>query len=279
MSNFYRQKRKSNTGASRPWAMVLVVIASAGLHGLFLSLPWPQESAESPEPLTPELEETAVMDVAILPSDALTPPVAEDLEPSTPADTPEQSTQNSAPDIGTQPPEPPPPALDPDESPEPPPPSENPETDPSNDLPIDPGTTDLTEPTPSVPTLDERLGDLEEYTFNGSKILGDGVMGTELLKWVAPGQVLPDKVDPIEVPYLLGDRCLDPAPISGVIVLVVEPDDSIREGPEILSSTGYEILDEKAKEMIETNQYEFPDRDQAKAYSLELKVLYPDSCQ
>ncbi|NER85242.1 MAG: hypothetical protein F6K42_38220 [Leptolyngbya sp. SIO1D8] len=80
------------------------------------------------------------------------------------------------------------------------------------------------------------------------------------------------------MPYLLGDECLDSAPVSGVLVLVMEPDNTIQQGPEILSSTGYEILDEKAKEMVETGEYQLPNRDQAKGYSLEVRVLYPESC-
>jgi hypothetical protein len=126
--------------------------------------------------------------------------------------------------------------------------------------------------------LEDRLQDSTAYQFDDQQILDVGSVGTKLLSWATPDQPLPSKVDPMTVPYLLTDQCLEPPPVAGVLVVVMDADDTILQGPEVISSTGYTVLDDKAKEDVRTGKVVFPDRQQAKAYTLEIRVPYPADC-
>jgi hypothetical protein len=110
-------------------------------------------------------------------------------------------------------------------------------------------------------------------------VLGFGEVSTKLLGWATTtGQTLPSKVEPLAVPYPLDQHCLAQPPVPGVLVVVMAADDTILQGPEVVSSTGYAVLDEKAKEDVRAGKITFPDRDQAKAYSMEITVQYPIDC-
>jgi hypothetical protein len=144
-----------------------------------------------------------------------------------------------------------------------------------NELPDEPGTVSTT-PTPL--SLDQQLQDPVAYQYDGSGILPVGEQSTKLLTWTTPGQLLPSKADPLIVPYSLGDRCLDPSPVDGVLVVIVDKDQTLLRGPEVLSSTGYLLLDEKAKEMVISQGYTFPAEEKAVAYSLTIQVSYLETC-
>ena len=69
-------------------------MASAALHGLLLFLPWPhEEPPQVIEPSPPEPEETAVLDVTILPGGLLVPTPEEDPVVAEEGSTPEEDPQ------------------------------------------------------------------------------------------------------------------------------------------------------------------------------------------
>ncbi|MGD1939744.1 MAG: hypothetical protein ACFB0G_00380 [Leptolyngbyaceae cyanobacterium] len=265
--------------------------ASIGLHGLLLGWPLPSETPEEPQVLPPPPEESVEVDVTILPAGAIaangqddeTAIADEDVEDplevspesvgrsSTPAPV-ERSPEISevvpentvpTPEIPTEPTQP---AADTDPLP-------------NDQLPDEPGSTGLTGGAPDpATTLATRLGDVGAYQYNGQK-------GLDLLQslsaqdgWATPGQTLPSKAEPLELPYQLGAQCLNTAPVSGLLMAVVNPDQTFARGPEVVGSTGYAILDEQAVAMVETGEYIFPDEDEPWAYNVEIKVLYPGSC-
>ncbi len=276
--------QQQTRGSTRPWGLCALVLASIALHVGVLMLPWPEEQAIEPEAPEPtELDEPPLMDVAVLPDGwledttvAATEEAANSAQPvqtaardrqQTPASNP--SPQPEAEAVPTTQPEPP----------TEPPPESTDEPDPGaiGELPPEDGRPPPGGPTPPPPkTLDEKLRDRVEYIFSVIGIRGEGDVSSELWSsWKAEGQVFPEKVDPLEVPYLL-DGCLDQAPRSGSLALILDADGTPLKGPKMLSSTGYPLLDEKALELVKTHT--FPDRTQAKGYSLEVQVQYPDDC-
>ncbi|MDB9528049.1 hypothetical protein PN498_18790 [Oscillatoria sp. CS-180] len=271
-------------------AVVLLTVGSVVLHGLVLALPMPSHQSvqepELPPSSLPQADGAADVNVTILPSGTLKSRLKTE-EPTETAseendlgesDRPVQSTPPPSPEE-TQPPEIVPSIDDtiPEElPPEEPDPAMEPvdsEIVPPDELPVDPGNSEL-----SPPTLEEQLQDLTAYDYNESGILKEGEVGTQLLGWTVPGQILPSKADSLEVPYLLVEQCLDIAPEPGVLVAVVNQDGSFQRGPEILTSTGYAILDDQAKAIAESGEYHFPERTETQAYSVPVEVLYPASC-
>jgi len=285
------------SGKSHAWTLTGLTALSIALHGIVLGLPITEsDQAELPTSSPPPAEEGAVMDVAILPSESLSlPAVEEPPADQTPSKPPREPVQPpAAPVARSQPAVPPTPVtspsptadvtdLDPTTEPEVEP---NPEPlpressdDPVAELPDEPGSSEITEPAlPAPPTLAEQLRDPAAYQYDGNKSLGFLEVTQTLQNWVPDGQPLPSKVDTLELPYQLAEACLDNAPTLGLLVVVMAPDDTFLKGPEVISSTGYSVLDEQAKAMVEAGEYTFPERDQPKAYSVEVEVIYPDAC-
>lgn len=278
-------------------AIVLLAIASAAIHGLVLSLPMPsRQPLDEPKlPTLPSSEEIDV-DVTILPrgtldsltlSEEVTETVEDDLEqrqgdPEVERDRafqdppPEPEPDPIPPDIEIPPEEIPP--EDDDVPPEPPLDLSANET--PAEPPVDPEKSPASNPQPSIPqTLDEQLQELSAYQYESGGILSDGETSTELLLWVAPGQIFPSKVAPMEVPYFLPSNvCLESPPVPGTLVAIVNPDGTFERGPEMLSSTGYVLLDDKAIAMVETGEYAFPESTETQAYSVPVDISYPAEC-
>jgi hypothetical protein len=151
--------------------------------------------------------------------------------------------------------------------------------DPLVELPPEPGTSDLSEPEPPPPpTLAEQLQDPSAYQYDGRKSLDQLTATTESMSWAVEGQALPSKVDPMELPYQLATHCLDTPPTMGLLMVVVDAEGNFLRGPEVISSTGYRVLDEQAVEQVKNGDYALPDRTAPRAYSVEVKVQYPESC-
>ncbi|MEO1093930.1 MAG: hypothetical protein AAFX01_03400 [Cyanobacteria bacterium J06638_28] len=275
--------------SASPWVIAIVVAASTAAHGALLGLPWPFESEpfELSEPVLSELDDPSLMDIAVLPRSLLASEnvAAADADEEAALEvTPQPRTTDSEPEPEpslSQEPEPElEPELEPASKPEPESeplptlPGED-DADPVGALPEESGLTPGS--TPSIKTLDEKLSDRSEYIFSSFGIVKPGAIGPELINWVAPGQTFPEKVDPLEVPYRLTGECLSSAPVSGTLSIILEPDNTPQKGPKILSSTGYPLLDEKALELVAAHP--FPDRTEAKGYSLEVRVVgYPAHC-
>ena len=266
---------------SRSGLFLGLTVCSLLLHGVLLGLPWPEvefsEEATSPSPPDPEL----AMDVAILPSGTLQQPGSEESAPTEqppdpPAATPERSPQTTSPQAA---PSSPPAELDqrpPTPLPitEPPPPPSSP----VDELPPESGSSDPLESDPvTPPTLQERLQDVGAYQHDGTKNLGVGVI-TEGATWAVAGQTYPSKADTLELPYELGDTCLDNAPLRGTLMVVVDEVGNFMRGPEVISSTGYDVLDDYAEDFVRTGKYRLPEEGGPKAYSVDIEVLYPDTC-
>ena len=278
--------------ASKYGTFALLMAASIGLHGLLLGWPLPSETPEEPQVLLPPPEEAAAVDVTILPAGAIaangqddeTAIADEDIEdpvndspesvgrssPPSPveqsSEIPENPSEDVLPSLEETPAEPTQPAADPDPVP-------------NDQFPEEPGSTGLTGSDPDpVTTLAERLGDVGAYQYNGQK-------GLDLLEslsaqegWATPGQTLPSKADPLELPYQLDAQCLNTAPVLGLLMAVVNPDQTFGRGPEVVGSTGYAVLDEQAIALVETGEYTFPERAEPWAYNVQIEVLYPDHC-
>lgn len=260
---------------------------------MVLGLPVPE--AKQDDVLTapePSAETGTVMEVALLPDRDLAPAAVESpAEPEPLPDKvmlPEAQEPIAAPERSISPrstdPIPSvaesPPGLPPMDEPvaEPTPPSELP-PDPLTELPPEPGSSDLSEPEPPpLPTLAEQLQDPTAYQYDGRKSLNQVAAATESMNWAVAGQTLPSKVDPMELPYQLANHCLDNAPVLGLLMVVVDAEGNFLRGPEVISSTGYRVLDEQAVEQVKQGDYVLPDRDAPKAYSVEVKVQYPESC-
>jgi hypothetical protein len=151
--------------------------------------------------------------------------------------------------------------------------------DPLDDLmPVDPGMgrSPIGDP-PQPASLEDKLNQPAFYRYSDEKILSSGESGSALLAW--GGQYgLPSLADPLDVPYLLGTRCLASPPEQGILAVVLDADGAILKGPDVISSTGYAVLDDKAIAMVSDQNYSFPARQQAQAYSLRVRVAYPAGC-
>jgi len=263
---------------SRSRYFLAVVVLSVLAHGVVLGLPWPAtEAPEEPPATAAERDPSAMMDVAILPADRLRPAVEAAIEP-----TPSEAPPAPGPVVEPPPPPPtnsPPPPSQPVTTP-PPTPTEPPTDptppgpDPLNELPPEPGSSGLTSP---PPTFQEPLQDPGEYQYDGTKNLGDATI-TISQSWAVEGQVLPEKVATLELPYELETTCLDEPPLRGTLMVVTDEVGNFVRGPEVISSTGYAILDEQAEEFVSEGQYRLPEDFEAKAYSVDIEVLYPQAC-
>lgn len=286
---------QAKSGASSSWMMMGLMAASLAVHGLVLGLPLPESAPTvTPEPPAAEAGSGPTMDVAIVPDAALgrippepplvqtdtpsidaqvaEPKVAAERSPAVPAMTPPvapvvpTSAASAAPPVQASPPEPLP--TTPDLPP-----------DPLTELPAEPGSGSLTAPEPPAPpTLAEQLQDPNAYQYDGRKSLDQVTATMESMNWVAEGQTLPSKVEPMELPYQLAEHCLDPAPELGLLMVVLDAEGNFLRGPEVISSTGYAVLDQQAVIWLQEGNYTLPERDAPKAYSIEVKVQYPEDC-
>ena len=109
-------------------------------------------------------------------------------------------------------------------------------------------------PTPTPQTLDERLQDVLQYSYNPSIVKSvDTVVVTDVTSRLATEyedlgivyQLSPTSLDPLHIAYPLA-TCLPEPPNQGYLSLVVTPNGNLERPPEWISSTGYEVLDEKA---------------------------------
>jgi len=272
-----REGRSSPTHLKAlPPSGVFVVLIAASLlaHGVVLGLPLPQRDAMQ-EPPPSESAGEAAMDVAILPRGTLAQPTPAAPTPSTTAKdqhppaakVPPQADERSPQTVSPRSPVPPaevPPVPDPSL---PPLPEEAPENAPLVDLPIETGTH-----SPTPPTLDEQLQDATAYQYDGRKALKQTEAYQASTNWVAGGQILPENIAPLELPYQLGEQCLDPPPESGLLAAVLDAEGNFVRGPEVIDSTGYALLDEQAIAIVQADGHVFPDRSEVRGYVTEIVV-------
>lgn len=277
----------------------MLILGSLGLHILALKMPWPSFEPDSfPGMVSSNVDEQTTMNVAILPPQSLEAAASAELEAAPNLELPTKTQRAAAAPIADPPPdgeaarspqaappprpEEPPPPRDQPTTPEQPPSAssiaENQDSPPIDDLPEESGLGGVSVPPQAPPTPPNPLQDATAYQYDGRKSLGQAEVAMISLGWVAEGQTLPSKVDPIELPYQLGEQCLDVPPAMGLMMAVLNVDGSFQRGPEIVSSTGYAVLDQQAKALVESGEYGFPKRDEARAYSIEVKVLYPSNC-
>ncbi|HEY9888930.1 MAG TPA: hypothetical protein V6D02_11050 [Candidatus Obscuribacterales bacterium] len=282
MRRIHWPPRRDDWGLSYTSTLVWLTAASLAVHGLVLGLPLPSsEPMDAVDEMPLTLERTPTMTVAVLPADRLTsapPPEPSSESPPAASSATARSPQpqaNAAPD-----PAPPPPTPDPEPEPDPPPPPDpTADTDdPLPGVPIDQGSSNLTETDPP-PTLEEQLRDRAAYQYEGGKVLSEGESLGKLNEWLIANAVFPSKLDdPLAVPYGLAETCLDARPSEGIMIVMLAADDSLVQPPEIISSTGYSVLDDQAQAMIAAGEYPFPPRTAIAAYSLVVQVQYPETC-
>ena len=270
---------------SRSRLFLAIIALSVLAHGVVLGLPWPetQLSQEPPAP-PPASDPETVVDVAILPTEVLKPPLEEAVE--SPAETSaatesetqvvERSPESSPPPLNA-----PPPTSQPLESPPPPPQQESEPTtpipNPADELPPEPGSPNRTPSSP--PTLQERLQDLGEYQYDSAQHFDD--LNQDLLAiyqdWSNEAEM--SRIDePLQLSYELSETCLDNPPLRGLLMVVVDEVGNFRRGPEVVNSTGYALLDEQAENFVRTGEYRLPEGSEPKAYAVNIEVLYPAEC-
>jgi hypothetical protein len=131
-------------------------------------------------------------------------------------------------------------------------------------------------------TLDERLQTFAEYQYNDQAKSVDA--GTEgFVAWYTqqdwfetyplPGKAI---TPPLQVIYPLS-TCLPSPPMVGMLAVIVNTDGSLAEEPILASSTGYDVLDERALELAKA--YAFPTEENAalsqpKVRPLQVEVMY-----
>jgi hypothetical protein len=250
-----------------------LLLVSLALHGLVLSLPMPgqQDSAEEiSDPGDPQAPPDAIQvsRLPALPNQPAPPPpeASTQAAPAQPAAArPAPTAARPAAPVKAQPQTAAPAAVDPDEQAavDPPAPSE------LAPLPVE----------VPPPTLAERLLDPAAYRANNlARAAEEGT--SDFLNWYvalssqgdgpAPGMGTRN-LEPLRIPYPL-QTCLTPAPVEGRLGVIVNADGTAHREPEILSSTGYDVLDDQAKAVI--SNYPFPAEGALMAYGLPVVVEY-----
>ena len=283
-----------------PWlrGSGLFVIVSLGLHWAVLQIPIGDEFADGE--ITQEFPASEVptetIDVVRLPAPEPEPELSPTPAPVAGAEQLPRQVQpppvipqpQSLQPLNLQPQPAPLPEPDPEPTPEPAPASTPaPEPDPGPEPVPTPTPEPTPEPTPL--TLDERLHTLAEYQPNNrAKSLATET--NEFLNWYFSQdwdefevQPLPGAKDlaPLGLAYPLA-QCLTPPPTDGQLVVIVNPDGSLAQEPQVLGSTGYDVLDDKA--LADAAQYEFPmneglDQPAPTVYWLPVAVDYAaDTC-
>lgn len=261
---------RQSTARSRwkRWVTPSIVLASALLHGVLLGLPLPPERLEKtlepePEPVSPE----NLLSVAALPDLPTSEPPAP--EPPSPESERSQSASPAAPSAQN----PVAPSLDSSVT-EPEAAGQDEPTDESlSDEPLSDEAESRDRGGP--PSLDEQLGDISFYVPNG-KATGS-VTPDKYSRWISalsalsPDILLNSPRDVLELPYRL-DECLSEAPDLANIGIALDPTGNPIGTPEMLTSTGYDVLDRKALEAVWS--YPFPDREVATAYTIQVQVRY-----
>ena len=276
MAKFHRPKLNN-------WLSTLV-LASIGLHGLVLALPMPDLAEPLPEP--PELSDPDAIQVVILPKLAtapespespLPPPQEEEPPPEPPIEeiviTDPEILAEVTPDI---PDEIPADEKEPEQSP---PPSGDGDTD---------DTTGQSE-------LDKQLKERANYSNFSQEKAGDTYreggndFNGAIAEWMGrkiasdPNVYKTTRLETIEaeLPPVESLACLSDPPSSWVSVIVqVSPTDGSLVGPpELLNSSGYEILDKKVLEIAaEANHSNYYDAaNPASGYWFNVRVDY-DPC-
>lgn len=241
-----------------------MVIASVGLHALLLFAPMPSQpdSEELAEPPAEALDTIQVARVAPPPNPvSVTPPADKPVNaeppPQAKTNTPAQSEPRRAPE-----PKPDQPATEE--------PSTEPPSNPDQPSTSTPAPTPIPVPTPA-PTLEQRLLDRKNYTYDGSKT-GQIVAASNFNDFYMRHGAFPAQKE-IPVEYPLPD-CLDTPPLDGSIGVVIDANGVLKDEPEILGSTGYGILDDKA--IADIKAWPFNPAE-GQVYTFRVRVNY-DAC-
>ncbi|NJL84743.1 MAG: hypothetical protein HC886_00220 [Leptolyngbyaceae cyanobacterium SM1_1_3] len=130
---------------------------------------------------------------------------------------------------------------------------------------------EITEASP----LDDKLKDIRFYSYSVNLTTESEATGS-YLEWLNDLSVnydlSPTRLsDPLVVPYEAA-TCLSPEPVIASVGVVVNPAGQVIEEPELLKSTGYDILNRKA--LVETKKRSFSAGNSIKAYSIEVQVQY-----
>ena len=147
-------------------------------------------------------------------------------------------------------------------------------------------------PSPAPVTLEERLLDISQYSYDGGSVKsGDGqvlesvvISGQLTEEYHRNGQELrltADKLEPLKIAYPL-DECLPQSPSEGSLLIVVTPDGQL-DRSEWVSSSGYGVLDQKAIATLDDYPMPTPESQQIPGalvgYGLKVVVEnYPEDC-
>lgn len=255
------------------WVTSLVMV-SIGLHGLVLALPMPNlvnEDTEPPTPSDPEVIQVVTLPKLATAPDSLESPVPEPAEPP-PVEPP--SVEEPVEDIVLATPE----ILE-EIEPELFDDSEWEENSGIEDHQNDLG--DAEDETTNEPTLDQRLASLDSYSnFDSTRIGDDAALGrlgtiTQQKGFPTVFDDLEQSLSPIAVPL---QECLDNSPGESVSVVVeIGPDGTLIGEPELLNSSGYDVLDEKVLvTALEANYAAYHSAGESKLYSFAIQINYED---
>ncbi len=254
------------------WVTSLVMV-SIGLHGLVLALPLPDLVEEKTE--TPDPSETEVIQVVTLPKLATAPeslqsPVPDPVEPPLEPPAVEEPVEDivlTAPEILEE------------TEPEPVEDSEWEENSGIEDYQSDLGNAE--DEATNEPTLEQRLATLDSYhNFDNTRVGDNAALGR--LGAIAQQKGFPTIFDdleqslsPITVPL---QDCLDNPPGESVSVVVeIGPDGTLMGEPELLNSSGYDVLDEKVLVTArEANYAAYHSTGESKLYSFAIQIAYED---
>ncbi|MGD1953179.1 MAG: hypothetical protein ACFB14_26565 [Leptolyngbyaceae cyanobacterium] len=263
MAKFHLSKLNS-------WVTPLV-LASIGLHGLVLALPMP--SLDTP-PEPPETSETEMIQVVTLPKLARSPETSKPPLPQQPELPPEEPFPTAEEFVLADPER-----LDELEQPD----EWQEEEEDYSESELETDGADMgteAEGETDAPTLDQRLASLDSYTNFDSTRLGDNAATSRLGEiaqaggeWPSPLRQLEQTLSAVDVPL---QECLDDPPGTSVSVMVeVGPDGALIGEPELLNSTGYNVLDEKVSEIARTADYgTYQAADKTKTYSYTVQIDY-----
>jgi hypothetical protein len=264
----------------RCWQLGALVAASALTHGLLLAIPLPDTpETEEPEPEEIEIIQEQAMNVARLPQVAV----------------PEAAPSKAAAVRNAEPARPQPQTQAPRNRPQESQPSQRPprpedidqQSDPlSNveEVPTGGGGDETGDPAGAggEPTLEEKLADIAYYQWDGldeSARLETGMQltNTYLTEALTQGFIWKklDNDKALKLTYS-PQECLPNAPHRGSILVQVSADGTDIEVKDVLISTGYEILDEKAKTEVLSGNYTFQSSGQIAYYALDVEVLYEE---
>ncbi|HEY9877192.1 MAG TPA: hypothetical protein V6D29_01990 [Leptolyngbyaceae cyanobacterium] len=255
-----------------------LLLVSLALHSVVLSLPMPgQETDQENAPV--EIGNTAepqAIKVVKFPSNP--PPKQQAAQPSRLPAKARLAPQTSPTAV-----QPAAPAPAQPQAPAPKPPEEAPSAPAQQppEPPADPPSEPPSEPLPAEPpplTLAQRLQDPTAYAYNNrTKSAEVGIQ--DFLGWYNSlskdvyGDPMPgsNSIEPLRIQYPL-NTCLVAPPELGRLGVVVDAVGAVISQPEILASTGYDVLDEQA--LAAVTHYTFPTTGKVTAYGLPIEVEY-----